>query len=52
LIVNNCSINIGYYDRHNEIWYAVGPNRRGEEWIDNITYWMPLPKNPHKEDEK
>jgi len=46
LIVNSCAILVGYYDRHNEIWYTGGDV--GNEWVDKITHWMPLPKNPHK----
>lgn len=43
LVANSCSINIGFYDRERGIWY-VGER----EWVDKITHWMPLPKNPYK----
>ena len=46
LIANSCSINIGFYDRERGIWYIGEPAE--EEWIDKITHWMPLPKNPHE----
>ena len=45
LIANSCSVNIGFYNRENGVWYVDGSD---EEWIDKITHWMPLPKNPHK----
>ena len=45
LIANSCSINIGFYNRSDETWYVDEPAK--EEWIDKITHWMPLPKNPH-----
>jgi hypothetical protein len=45
LIVNSCSISIGYYNRHDRTWYVGEPAK--EEWIDKITHWMPLPVNPH-----
>lgn len=48
LIANNCSINIGFHNRNNGTWYIDEPAK--EEWIDKITHWMPLPKNPHKGD--
>jgi len=46
LIANSCSVNIGYYNRNNGIWYIGVPAKK--EWIDKITHWMPLPKNPHE----
>jgi len=46
LIVNSCSINIGYYDRRDGLWYINEPMFGA--WIDKITHWMPLPKNPHE----
>jgi hypothetical protein len=46
LIANSCSINIGYYNREKCIWYVNEPSKA--EWVDKITHWMPLPKNPHK----
>jgi hypothetical protein len=45
LIVNSCSIEIGYYNRQDGAWYVGEPAK--EEWIDKITHWMPLPVNPH-----
>ena len=48
LIANSCSVSIGFYNRENSIWYTDGPAE--EEWIDKITHWMPLPKNPHEGD--
>ena len=46
LIANSCSINIGYYNRMDGIWYIDAPIYG--QWIDKITHWMPLPKNPHE----
>ncbi len=46
LIINSCSINIGFYNRENGIWYVDEPAKGN--WIDKITHWMPLPINPHK----
>lgn len=45
LIANSCSVNIGFYDREDDRWYVDAPVDK--EWIDKITHWMPLPKNPH-----
>ena len=45
LIANSCSINIGFYNRRDATWYVDIPAK--EEWIDDITHWMPLPQNPH-----
>ena len=45
LIANSCSINIGFYNRHDMMWYVDEPIKK--EWIDKITHWMPLPANPH-----
>lgn len=46
LIANSCSINIGFYNRNNGMWYVDEPAKK--EWIDKITHWMPLPVNPHQ----
>ena len=46
LIANSCSINIGFYNRNTGIWCVDEPAKG--EWIDKITHWMPLPKNPHE----
>jgi len=45
LIANSCSINIGFYNRKDGTWYVDGPAKH--KWIDKITHWMPLPKNPN-----
>lgn len=46
LIVNSCSIDIGYFNRENGLWYVDEPAK--ENWIDKITHWMPLPISPHQ----
>ena len=46
LIANSCSISLGFYNREYGKWYVNEPI--DWEWIDKVTYWMPLPKNPHK----
>jgi len=46
LTANSCSISIGFYNRRNGTWCTDEPAK--EEWIDKITHWMSLPKNPHK----
>ena len=53
LIANSCSINIGFYNNYDGIWYIADiipePDEPiKKEWIDKITHWMPLPKNPHE----
>ncbi len=45
LIANNVAIAIGFYNRKNGNWYVDEP--ADGEWINGITHWMPLPKNPH-----
>lgn len=45
LVANSCAIEIAFYDRDDGVWYVGEP--RDEEWIDKITHWMPLPKNPN-----
>lgn len=45
LVANSCSICVAYYNRINGNWYTGEPI--SGEWIDSITHWMPLPKNPH-----
>ena len=44
LITNNCSVNIGFFNRNNGLWYIDQP--ADQNWIDKITHWMPLPQNP------
>ena len=46
LVANSCAIEIACYDRDRQTW-LVGEPANGK-WIDKITHWMPLPKNPHK----
>lgn len=46
LIANSCSISVGFYNRTDETWYIDEPAKW--HWVDKITHWMPLPKNPHK----
>ena len=46
LIANSCSLNVGFYDREDGIWYVDEPIKY--EQIDKITHWMPLPQNPHE----
>ena len=48
LIANSCCITVGFYNRHDGIWYTDEPAKGN--WIDKITHWMPLPINPHKGD--
>ena len=45
LIANSCSVNIGFYDRRDGVWYVDEPAKKN--WIDKITHWMSLPDNPH-----
>lgn len=46
LIVNSCAILIGVYNKSDGIWYTNEP--ADCEWVDKVTHWMPLPKNPHE----
>lgn len=46
LVANSADIDIGFYNRQNGVWYTDEPAK--EEWIDEITHWMPLPPNPHR----
>ncbi len=46
LVANSCSVSIAFFNREDGIWY-IGEAATGEEWVDKITHWMPLPRNPH-----
>ena len=46
LIANSCSVEVGYYNKYDGIWFVGCPYE--DIWIDKITHWMPLPKNPHE----
>lgn len=45
LVANSCAVTIAHYNRKRGWWQTDNP--RDETWIDKITHWMPLPKNPH-----
>ena len=49
LVANSCSISIAVFDRNNGLWYVGEPIQ--QNWIDKVTHWMPLPRNPHDRDE-
>lgn len=49
LIANSCSINVGFYNRSNGVWYVDEPAKL--EWVDKITHWVSLPVNPHNSGE-
>ena len=44
LAADSCAIEIAYYNRYDDIWYA--DEFVNSEWIDKITHWQPLPKPP------
>jgi len=46
LVANSAGIDIGYFNKHNGLWYVGEPAK--ENWIDKVTHWMPLPINPHE----
>lgn len=46
LVANSYSVSMAFYNRNDWTWY-VGMPGGNREWIDKITHWMPLPKNPH-----
>ena len=50
LVANSCAVEIAFYNRENSTWYCGQPVDM--EWIDKITHWMPLPDNPHKDNDK
>jgi hypothetical protein len=45
LVANSCAVETACYDRKMG-WWLIG-EIADEEWIDKITHWMPLPRNPH-----
>lgn len=49
IIANSCAVTIGWHNRNDGLWY-VGEGPLECQWIDKITHWMPLPKNPHGKD--
>ncbi|KKN73118.1 hypothetical protein LCGC14_0404270 [marine sediment metagenome] len=56
LVANSCCVTVAYYNRNIGVWYTGEPTQNEKykylNWIDKITHWMPLPKNPHKGDTK
>ena len=45
LVVNSVATIVAFYNRNQGQWFTGEP--MGDEWIDKITHWMPLPKSPH-----
>lgn len=45
LVANSCAVVIAHYNRQRGWWQTDNPCDK--EWIDKITHWMPLPRNPH-----
>jgi hypothetical protein len=46
LVANSCCVEIGFFSRIDGTWYVDEPAKG--DWIDKITHWMPLPRNPHE----
>lgn len=45
LVANPLAVVIAHYNREKGWWQTDEPC--DEQWIERITHWMPLPKNPN-----